>query len=222
MGLSNQIPSSRLIQPGVVENTADRPASPYEGQCIFQKDTDQLLVWNGTSWVIPNQTTQNPEGFELVRSQSFTGADPLDITSIFTDNYSTYKVILNCHGSSTTTMNMQFFSGTNTLFSSGDYYRYGMRATGGNTFAGLATSGGQATIGTIASNSTERVLFEMTIGNVRNTARKYIYSQSFDVSTGDMLMMQFQVVTSLLFTGLRFDAGTGSMTGEVQVYGYRK
>jgi hypothetical protein len=40
----------------VIDNTAARPASPYEGQVIFQKDTDQLLVWNGTAWVIPNKT----------------------------------------------------------------------------------------------------------------------------------------------------------------------
>jgi len=51
MGISNTIPPSRLIQPGVIDNAAARPASPFEGQCIFQKDTDQLLVWNGTAWV---------------------------------------------------------------------------------------------------------------------------------------------------------------------------
>lgn len=50
MGLTNQIPSSRLIQPGVITNASERPASPYEGQVIYQKDTDQLLVWNGTAW----------------------------------------------------------------------------------------------------------------------------------------------------------------------------
>lgn len=54
MGISQQIGASSLIKPGVIDNTAARPASPYEGQVIFQKDTDQLLVWNGTVWVIPN------------------------------------------------------------------------------------------------------------------------------------------------------------------------
>jgi hypothetical protein len=38
------------LKPGVVDNAAARPASPFEGQMIFQKDTDQLLVWNGTAW----------------------------------------------------------------------------------------------------------------------------------------------------------------------------
>ena len=58
MGITQQIGASSLIKPGVIDNTAARPASPYEGQVIFQKDTDQLLVWNGTTWVIPNTVAQ--------------------------------------------------------------------------------------------------------------------------------------------------------------------
>lgn len=50
MGITQQIGASSLIKPGVIDNTAARPASPYEGQVIFQKDTDAVLVWNGTAW----------------------------------------------------------------------------------------------------------------------------------------------------------------------------
>ena len=56
MGITQQIGASSLIKPGVIDNTAARPASPYEGQVIYQKDTDQLLVWNGTAWY-PNWNT---------------------------------------------------------------------------------------------------------------------------------------------------------------------
>lgn len=51
MGISNTIPPSRLIQPGVVANTAARPTSPFTGQAIYQVDTAQYLIWNGTQWV---------------------------------------------------------------------------------------------------------------------------------------------------------------------------
>jgi hypothetical protein len=60
MGITQQIGASSLIKPGVIDNAAARPASPYEGQVIFQKDTDQLLVWNGTAWVIPNSVGTVP------------------------------------------------------------------------------------------------------------------------------------------------------------------
>ena len=72
MGITQQIGASSLIKPGVIDNTAARPASPYEGQVIFQKDTDQLLVWNGSAWVIPNQKTQNPYKSVLFCSQTLT------------------------------------------------------------------------------------------------------------------------------------------------------
>ena len=53
MGISNTIPPSRLIQPGVVANTAARPTSPFTGQAIYQVDTNQYLIWNGTAWTLP-------------------------------------------------------------------------------------------------------------------------------------------------------------------------
>jgi hypothetical protein len=59
MGLSNYLPSSRLIQPGVCTSTT-RPASPFEGQCIFETDTDRMLIWNGSSWIIPNSPASTP------------------------------------------------------------------------------------------------------------------------------------------------------------------
>ena len=53
MGISQQIGASSLIKAGVIDNTAARPASPYEGQVIYQKDTDEILAYNGTSWTRP-------------------------------------------------------------------------------------------------------------------------------------------------------------------------
>jgi hypothetical protein len=73
MGITNQIPSSRLIQPGVCTSTT-RPASPYEGQAIFETDTDRMLIYNGTAWVIPNSPAQNPMGLELVKTCTVTSA----------------------------------------------------------------------------------------------------------------------------------------------------
>jgi len=49
MGISNYVPSSRLSQAGVCTSST-RPASPYEGQMIYETDTDKVLVWNGSAW----------------------------------------------------------------------------------------------------------------------------------------------------------------------------
>ena len=52
MPITNYIPSSRLIQPGVCTSTT-RPASPFEGQAIYETDTDLMFIYNGTVWVNP-------------------------------------------------------------------------------------------------------------------------------------------------------------------------
>jgi hypothetical protein len=50
MGITQNTGASSLIKPGVIDNTAARPASPYEGQMVYEKDTDMLAIWNGTAW----------------------------------------------------------------------------------------------------------------------------------------------------------------------------
>lgn len=50
MGLSSQLASSSLARPGVCTSST-RPASPYNGQLIYETDTRKVYIHNGTSWV---------------------------------------------------------------------------------------------------------------------------------------------------------------------------
>jgi hypothetical protein len=65
MGMSNYLPSSRISQSGVCTSST-RPAGPFEGQVIYETDTDRVLVWNASAWVAPNSQTSNPPGLELI------------------------------------------------------------------------------------------------------------------------------------------------------------
>ena len=44
--------TSALARPGVIPNAAARPASPYEGQVVYQTDTNQTFVWDGSTWTL--------------------------------------------------------------------------------------------------------------------------------------------------------------------------
>jgi hypothetical protein len=46
MAISN---NSTGLRPGVCTSST-RPTAPYEGQMIYETDTDTVVVWNGTSW----------------------------------------------------------------------------------------------------------------------------------------------------------------------------
>jgi len=49
MPLSSVLGASSVIKPGVC-TSATRPSVPYEGQVIYETDTDLLCIWNGSSW----------------------------------------------------------------------------------------------------------------------------------------------------------------------------
>ena len=56
MPITSQIGSSSLSKPGVCTSST-RPATPYEGQMIYETDTDKVLIYNGSAWVMPGTST---------------------------------------------------------------------------------------------------------------------------------------------------------------------
>jgi hypothetical protein len=50
MPISSFSAPSAIAKPGVCTSST-RPASPYEGQFIYETDTDKTFVWNGSAWV---------------------------------------------------------------------------------------------------------------------------------------------------------------------------
>jgi hypothetical protein len=51
MPLSSVLGAQSLVRPGVCTSST-RPASPFEGQVIYETDTDKTLVYNGSAWGI--------------------------------------------------------------------------------------------------------------------------------------------------------------------------
>ncbi len=122
MGITQQSAAARLVQPGVCTSTT-RPASPFEGQAIFETDTDRMLIWNGTTWVIPNKTTTNPDGLELIGQFTATSGTTLTMDNIFTSTYTTYRIVIESFqvAASVTGLTCQLRAGGSTLGSSGYY-----------------------------------------------------------------------------------------------------
>jgi hypothetical protein len=72
MGITQNTGASSLIKPGVIDSAAARPASPFEGQMVYQKDTDQIFVWNGTAWVCLTPQSAVVNTLESTASTSYT------------------------------------------------------------------------------------------------------------------------------------------------------
>jgi len=55
------------LRPGICTSTT-RPTAPYEGQMIYETNTDKVLVWNGSAW----SYSLTPQTLEPGASQSYT------------------------------------------------------------------------------------------------------------------------------------------------------
>ena len=221
MGLTQQIGASSLIKPGVIDNTAARPASPYEGQVIFQKDTDQLLVWNGTAWVIPNQTTQNPEGLELISSQLFTSSSLIEFNNVFTSSYDSYKVTSAIWGSATTNSQFRFHTGTNNPNSDALYFRYGYYYASGGFTNFSSASENQQFWGNHFAGSGIIAPTEITFFNPFKSERSVCLHQHWDSNSGLLANFSSQHVSLTSFTGFRVYPASGTLSGRISVYGFR-
>ena len=50
MPLSSVVGAQSIVKPGVCTSST-RPASPFEGQMIYETDTDMVKVWTGSAWI---------------------------------------------------------------------------------------------------------------------------------------------------------------------------
>lgn len=64
MPLSSVVGAQSIVRPGVCTSST-RPASPYDGQVIYETDTDRIAVWDGSSWVYKTHTVYPRPGSVL-------------------------------------------------------------------------------------------------------------------------------------------------------------
>ena len=231
MPISQQIGASSLIKPGVVDSSATRPASPYEGQVIFQKDTDQLLVWNGTAWVIPNSPAQNPTGLELIKTQTFTASSSIDVDNCFSSNFDNYRVVVQWLQNTTTTISYLKFKDSggviSTAYASRSAGNY--RTGGANLFQGYlndndltATTG--IFIGSVNSSARGYATFDVLSPNLAQQTNLMGQFMSTQYSTNTLINVMLggwqDSTTSMV--GMNLYPSGGTMTGVVSVYGYRE
>ena len=79
MGLSSSLGTAGVKQ-GVCSSTT-RPTAPFEGQMIYETDTDMVAVYNGSAWRYIAATTPTNGTVLQVQSTTITGATSTTSTS---------------------------------------------------------------------------------------------------------------------------------------------
>lgn len=236
MGLTNHLPSSRLAQPGVCTSTT-RPATPFEGQLIFETDTNRVLVWDASAWVAPNSTTANPPGLEKITPSAVSGtgvsisgsdviltAAPEPYITCFSSSYRHYRILLHltAFGGGAAALTVRMASGTTANTTAANYRNVGFEAAyNAASLSTVANNGATAgwNVGRVDSSG-QFSTFVMDIQNPFESTFTAYNSNFRDYGIAGVQNGFLQVTTSYDSFNPRI-GGTNTMTGVIQVYGYR-
>lgn len=218
MGISNQLPSSRISQAGVIPNAAARPASPYEGQVIYETDTNRVLVYDNSAWVMVLDTDQ-PPGLQLIKSQTVGTAVPsVEVTDAFSSDFDNYYITW-VGGSGSTGMNTRLRLGSNTTnyYSSLIYHVF----SSASTLVGVSQNNTQTQWEWAGACSTTSINVSLTLlGPFLNENTRMIanWTPPDASGTSNSLLLDTNSYTSFTF----LPGVTGTFTGgTIRVYGYR-
>ena len=88
------------FRPGVCTSST-RPTAPYEGQVIYETDTDLSYVWGGAAWqqVSGGTAVGNSGLVYITQAATTTASSSLSISGCFSSTYLNYRVVGNITGS---------------------------------------------------------------------------------------------------------------------------
>jgi hypothetical protein len=214
MAISN---NSTGLRPGVCTSTT-RPTAPYEGQMIYETDTDLTYIWGGSAWQqVSGGTAVGNSGLVYVKSQTVgTGVASVAVTGAFSADYENYKITYT-NGASSLAREIDFSLNGSTLghYAVMYYNPYAGGAAAGvysNNRANWTHAGGGAALNPYMNIEVSMPFLAkptfMTAGYV-------------DASNTGMITGYQSQATS--FTGFTIAPAAGTFTGgTITVYGYRK
>lgn len=213
MGISNL---STGLRPGVCTSTT-RPSTPFEGQMIYETDTNRVLVYEGAAWVMIADT-DTPPGLELVKTQTIGSAvATVTVTNCFSSTYDSYKIkIVGVKGSVQAGLGLQLSSITSGYTYQG-YYQLG----GSGTMTGFFSS--SATSFDIGATDTTYSMHDIDVAGANDATAKVFYATASGQGTTIIGVRTFgQQSSTTQSTGFTVSIASGTMTGgTIRVYGYR-
>lgn len=221
MAISNL---STGLRPGVCTSTT-RPSTPFEGQMIYETDTNRVLVYEGAAWVAIADT-DTPPGLELIKAQTVGSAvASVTVSSCFSSTYDSYRIVIsNVTMSSTasgTAVYLKMHDGTNPASTNYNWAYIRLDIAAG---VSAVSSGALQTDGVFIGRGTGDkfgTAFDVINPNLA-THTLFPFLSAVNVSTGYMYTGSGMHQTSTGYSGCQIIPSTGTMTGgTICVYGYR-
>ena len=217
----------------ICDATADLPSSPIEGLIVFQKDTNELKIYDGSVWVSVLDT-DTPPGLVLVQPTSvsgtgvsvsnglvsFTGTSQVFVNGVFSSAFKNYRLVFNAVSSLSTFQNVRLrWRAAGTDYDNNYYNRMWYKEASSfqtanqdnNAYAEWQYVGNRNSAWTID-------IFEPNV----NTYTMYTAQHHGWAATGNIVGHTFNYQdVARVYDGFSLNPNGGTMTGTLSVYGIR-
>ena len=214
MAISN---NSRGSQPGVCTSTT-RPTAPYEGQTIYETDTDLTYTYGGSAWQqVSGGTAVGNSGLVYIKSQTIGSAvGSVNVTNVFSSTYDHYLIQIS-GGVASGAVELRIQIGTTVT---NYFYQliYG-------SWSNLALAEGTKTALNwlyAGTGTTNGLVMNCFIYSPNLATRTRMWANYFS-GTSDVGTVSGMLDNTNQYTDFTVVTNTGTMTGgTITVYGYRK
>jgi hypothetical protein len=222
MAISN---NARGSQPGVCTSTT-RPTAPYEGQTIYETDTDLTYIWGGSAWQqVSGGTAVGNSGLVYITGGSLSGS-ATNFQGCFTSAYRNYHIVIDrITPSAGVDVYMRYMTGATPNAGANYYYSHRAFSAAGATLDvnGAGINAGFVNLRLNASGATGNIIMDIFDPQLATITHCNFKSQSsiaagYVFSTGGM---SFDAAT--VFDGFQITTlGGTTLTGNCSIYGYRQ
>jgi len=216
MPFSSVLGASSVIKPGVCTSTT-RPTVPFEGQLIYETDTDMVAAYNGSAWVYTHSS-----GLVRFAGADFSAAASLTVDNCFTSSYTNYRLMFNFTGAATASPVIQLRVGGVTAAT--NYQRQRLDATGTQMSPARTTAQPSLEFGVIETDFRNSAILEILQPAQAQFTNFYMSSlYTSGASTTDVVWLDTYGLHSAAtaYDGFIVSFGTNA-TGTYTLYGYGK
>jgi hypothetical protein len=202
----------------VFSNAAARTAaitSPVEGQLTYLEDVNRYDHWNGSAWV-------SPFGMTLLNSTSFTAASTISVNNVFSSDYFDYKIMFSVTDR-TSTPDVNFRLRNGGVDTSVNYSRTGILTVFNSTTITVTNQVG-TTSGLLFPLAVREFSADITVSNPAVASETILTYQAAGLTNSVIghVSAFIQQDNASAFDGFTIFTSTGTITGNLRVYGLRK
>ena len=190
---------------------------------MSQLNVDTIGAQTGTTISIASgHTLSGVAGLNLLHSSTFSEVSTKSIDSVFSSTYKNYKIMLSIISSASSDFYFRFRDGSGDVTSQSYAWKY-MFSTSNNNWTAY-DNGGSANKAEYISGGGGNAYHYNNIFEIfnPNEAEKTTFRTEGNNASQQTLLAAGGFDGNTQFTGITFYNGSGTISGEIQIYGYSK